>query len=107
MLGTLYEEASSPATARLVSEGMAPARDCPSSNGCAVTATDVPAVSETTDSVAPGDREMVEALKRKLSMLTVGIRFLHNQIEEKSLQLLGTRDVEQISQCTPETRMEK
>lgn len=33
---------------------------------------------------------VVDTLKRKLSMLSIGIRLLHAQIEEKSLQLLGT-----------------
>lgn len=39
-------------------------------------------------------RGTVEVLKRKLSMLTAGIRLLHTQIEEKSLELFGSPDVE-------------
>eukprot|EP00427_Karlodinium_veneficum_P024272 CAMPEP_0169107840 /NCGR_PEP_ID=MMETSP1015-20121227/25105_1 /TAXON_ID=342587 /ORGANISM="Karlodinium micrum, Strain CCMP2283" /LENGTH=706 /DNA_ID=CAMNT_0009169415 /DNA_START=45 /DNA_END=2166 /DNA_ORIENTATION=+ len=39
-------------------------------------------------------RGTVEVLKRKLSMLTAGIRLLHTQIEEKSLELFGGSEVE-------------
>lgn len=118
MLGTLCDETSPLAPRTLSDQAVAVAEALTASNstdrqpgeaqhdaGDLQLEASTPNHNQTTGAGSVGAAEQgdVESLKRKLSMLTLGIRYLQKQIEDKSQQLNGN-GVADSSHGTPDTK---